>query len=74
MTPQQTFDAKYITATEIMETLGIARSTLLVARRNGKLPNPILIAGQIYIWERDKVRDYLAAWKLMLDTRRGWTA
>lgn len=68
---QQEFDKRYITTSEIVETLGISRSTVHVARVSGKLPDPIDVHGQVFIWERARVQEYLDAWKLMLDTRRG---
>lgn len=68
---QREFDERYITSSEIMEKLGVTRTTILLARRTGKLPDPIDIQGKIFIWERDKVKDYLAAWKVVLDARRG---
>jgi len=68
---QREFDERYITSSEIMDTLGVTRTTILLARRTGKLPDPIDIQGKIFIWERDKVKDYLAAWKVVLDARRG---
>lgn len=71
---QREFDERYITSSEIMEKLGVTRTTILLARRTGKLPDPINIQGKIFIWERDKVKSYLDAWKIVLDARRGATA
>ncbi len=68
---QEEFDEKYITTTGIMEYLDVNRSTVHYARVNGRLPEPISVHGQIYIWERSSVDPYLAAWKSLLDTRRG---
>lgn len=68
---QREFDERYITSSEIMEKLGVTRTTILHARRTGKLPDPIDIQGRIFIWERSKVADYLDAWKILLDARRG---
>lgn len=71
MTAQQEFDQKYITSSEIMKSLGVTRTTILTARRTGRLPNPIDIQGQIFIWEREKLKPYLDAWKIVLNVRRG---
>lgn len=71
---QREFDERYITSSEIMQTMGVTRTTILLARRTGKLPHPIDIQGKIFIWERDKVKPYLDAWKIVLDVRRGATA
>lgn len=71
---QQEFNAKYITATEIIETLEVSRSSVHAARVQGRLPNAIDLHGQIYIWERSRITPYLNAWKVMLDTRRGVAA
>lgn len=67
---QRAFDDHYITSSEIAETLGVSRSTVHVARVNGKLPNPIDVQGQIYIWERATIRGYLDAWGTMLRAQR----
>lgn len=68
---QDRFDKQYITSSEIMGELEISRSSILAARRTGRLPDAIFIHGQIYIWERDKIRPYLDAWKVVLNVRRG---
>lgn len=67
---QREFDERYITSSEIAETLGVSRSTILHARRTGKLPDMIVVRGRAFIWERDKVKDYIEAWKVVLDARR----
>ena len=68
---QREFDAKYITAGAVMSYLNVTRTSILAARRSGKLPDPIDIQGKFYIWERAKVMPYLQAWKMVLDARRG---
>lgn len=68
---QREFNERYITSSEIMEKLRVTRTTILLARRTGKLPDPINIQGKIFVWERDKVTPYLDAWKIVLDVRRG---
>lgn len=71
---QREFDERYISSTEIMRTMRVTRTTILSARRTGKLPEPIDIQGKIFIWERGKVKPYLDAWKIVLDVRRGAAA
>lgn len=71
---QREFDEKYITSSEIMDQLGVTRTAIFNARQTGKLPDPIDVQGQIFIWERDKVQPYLNAWKIVLDVRRGAAA
>lgn len=71
---QRQFNEQYITSSEIMDRLDVTRTTILAARRTGKLPDPIDIQGKIFIWERAKVTPYLEAWKIVLDARRGVTA
>lgn len=73
-TAQEEFDKKYITTTGIIAYLGVCRTTVHMARCGGKLPDPVDVQGQIYIWERDTIMPYLKAWKLMLDARRSVTA
>ena len=68
---QETFDNKYITSTEIIRELKINRTTLLFARRTGKLPEPIVVNdGRLYIWERASIQEYLSAWRVMLNAKR----
>lgn len=72
MSPQEEFDKAYITGSEICTTLGICRTSLLQARRSGRLPGAIEVAdGQMYVWDRVTVTPYLNAWKVILDVRRG---
>lgn len=71
---QEEFDRTYITTTEICRRLELSRSTVHVARATGKLPNPVDVQGQLYIWKRADVEPYLQAWKTILDARRGATA
>lgn len=66
---QLEFDNKYITSCEIQRELGVSRTALFYARQTGKLPDPIDVQGQLFIWERDKVRAYLDAWKTLRETQ-----
>jgi hypothetical protein len=69
---QREFDAKYITASEIMKDLGITRPALAYARTNNKLPAPIVLNdGTLFVWERQTVQPYLDLWKQALTFRRG---
>lgn len=71
-TPQEEFDAIYITSSEICEYLSISRSTIVQGKGRGLLPEPITINGaQIQLWKREQVMPHLDAWKLMLQARRG---
>jgi hypothetical protein len=69
---QEVFDTKYVTSTEILQELNIPRATLMNARRRGLLPQPIVVnGGQLFMWERELIKENLSAWKLMLQHRRG---
>lgn len=68
---QRAFDEWFISSSEIMKTLNVSRTTILSARRTGKLPGAIDIQGKIFIWDRDRIKPYLDAWKIVLDARRG---
>ena len=71
-TPQEKFDEMYITATEICREMGVSRAGILYARKKGYLPQPISINNdQIYIWERAPLQEYLNAWRIILNTKRG---
>lgn len=71
LTPQERFDQVYITSYEIQNTLGVQRSTVTTANKKGLLPDPITIPGsRTFVWEREKVREYLEAWRVVLEKRR----
>lgn len=71
-TPQEIFEAKYVSSTEIAERLGVNRTSVLYAHRNGKLPEPIVVNnGQLYLWERETVLPYVERWEQSLQHRRG---
>jgi predicted DNA-binding transcriptional regulator AlpA len=72
-TPEQRhFDQKYITATEIADTLGVSRPAVHYARKRGILPNPILVGpDMIFIWERAAVTPAINAWKEKLVVKKG---
>ena len=66
---QSKFDAMFITAHEICEELKVERCTVLFAKRNGKLPEPISVAN-CEIWIRSDIRPILDEWKVSLNKRR----
>lgn len=71
-TAQDRFNRKYISSVEIMKELNLNRSTLLYARKTGKLPGAIDVSeGRIFIWERETIQPYLDAWHMVLNARRG---
>ncbi len=70
-TAQQEFDETYITSTEITERLSIHRCTLILARKRGQLPDPILVNDQIFVWRRKDVEANLTQWEQSLKARRG---
>jgi len=54
-----------------MQEVGVSRTGLLYARKQGLLPNAIVVNdGQLYIWERGPLQPYIDAWKLVLHRRR----
>lgn len=72
---QTTFDDLYITASEIMETLGISRAAFLYARLRGKMPQaPIVVnKGRLLIWHRKEVQPIINSWKQEIDQRKSTT-
>lgn len=70
LTPQQRFDALYITSNEVARRVGVTRAGLLQARRSGQLPGFVLVNGNdIVIWERAAIEPYLKAWELQRAAR-----
>lgn len=68
---QTNFENMYITSQEICEDLNIKRSVLKFARDTGKLPPAIVLnKGQVLLWRRDEVKDYLSSWKIILKAKR----
>ena len=77
MNAQQEFDRKYITSTEVCTSLGIERSTLLLAIRGGRFPEGITVnrpngATLMRLWERESVTSLIRDWHTTL--ARGATA
>jgi len=71
VTAQEAFDRHYVSSAEIVQRLGITRATVLKARRDGRLPDPIRINGsQLFIWERSTVEPYLDKWEKLIRARR----
>ena len=68
MSAQQEFDNKYISSTEVCQELGIHRTTVLLAIKSERLPEPIMLRRpngqpQILLWERAPLLPILADWK-----------
>jgi orotate phosphoribosyltransferase-like protein len=71
LTTQQEFDAKYISSAQIVDELHVSRSAVLHARKRGMLPDAVVVNnGDIFIWDREKIKPYLDAWRLTLSVRR----
>lgn len=69
-TPQEEFDREFITSTEIVDRLGISRSTLTRAIQRKQIPDPIRTAdGQTTIWRREEIEPALKEWALTLPMR-----
>jgi predicted DNA-binding transcriptional regulator AlpA len=68
---QEEFDRVYITSSEICKMLRISRASLVLARRRGSVPEPILVnSAQIHIWRRSDIQETINSWKLVLQARR----
>lgn len=62
-TPQQRFDAAYITTQEIMELVNVTRPTV-IAKLKHRFPT--IKIGNTYFWERTpEITNFLQAWDLM---------
>lgn len=68
---QETFDQKYVSSREILQRLKVTRPTISQARKRGLLPEPIVINDTlIFLWERDVVEPFIAAWETILKVKR----
>jgi hypothetical protein len=71
-TAQQRFERTYITSAEVCKEMGVNRTTVLAAKKCGLLPDPVIVNDKLVcLWERERVRPYIDAWKLVLHARRG---
>lgn len=71
---QTEFDSLYMTSSEICSRLNVKRSSVVIARQRGALPDPIVVQGcKIHIWKRADVMPYVRAWETQLKIRRGET-
>ena len=64
---QEEFDKKYISSTEVCQQVGVHRTTVLLAVKTQRLPEPIVLRRpngdpQIMLWPRDTVAPLLADW------------
>ncbi len=67
MSAQKEFDEKYISSTVVCQQLGIHRTTVLLALKTGRLPDPVVLRRpngqpQILLWERGPMVPILAEW------------
>lgn len=63
-TPQEDFDAKYITTTEVIAEMGVSRCAVTRAVGRGSLPQPISVGTMnLSIWERSEMTPAMQAWK-----------
>lgn len=67
---QQRFDAQYVSGLEIRKRLNVAGCTITLARQRGDLPEPIIVGGNVHVWERTIIEPYLAKWQKVLGVRR----
>lgn len=75
MTPQEEFDAKYITSTEICTTLEVTRASVVNARERGDLPEPVRINRpngdpHIMLWLRADAAPFVERWRVKLTEAR----
>jgi len=62
-TPQQRFNAAYITAQELMDSLNVSRPTVLYKLKE-RFPH--IKIGNTYFWERTpELTNFVHAWELM---------
>lgn len=68
---QTEFDRKFITSSEVCERLRVTRVAIHIRRKNGKLPNAIVIGpALVTLWERDDIEPFLQEWQEHLTKRR----
>jgi hypothetical protein len=75
VSPQEQFDAQYITSTEICRDLGVTRASVTNARDRGALPEPVRINRangdpHIMIWLREEATPLIEAWRSELQAKR----
>lgn len=69
---QLLFDQRYITSSEICDSLGVSRFAIHVRRKSGHLPGAIMVNGAaLTLWERDSIQPFLDKWRAHLAKRRG---
>ena len=69
---QEQFDKTFITATEVSAEMQVSRATVLRAKERGDLPDAIIVGDHyVCLWEREKLRPHLEAWKERLASRKG---
>lgn len=74
-TPQECFDDKYVTSTELCVDLKVSRVSVLNKRRAGGLPGGIEIQTRggstlVLLWEREHIKPHVDAWRKQLARRQ----
>jgi hypothetical protein len=73
-TPQEDFDSKYVTSTELCVDLDVTRSSIFNRRKAGGLPGAIEVRtrdGSIHLllWLREEIAPHLEQWRAQLRKR-----
>ena len=50
--------SNFLRVTEVMKMTGLAKSTVWLWVREGKLPQPIKLSPRVTVWEEDSIREW----------------
>lgn len=50
--------SNFLRITEVMKMTGLAKSTVWLWVKEGKLPQPIKLSPRVTVWEEDSIREW----------------
>mgnify|MGYP003596193242 CR=1 FL=1 len=50
---------KYLRITQVIEKIGVGKSTIWLWSKEGKFPKPIKISTKVTVWEEEKIDEWI---------------
>lgn len=63
------FKTQYMTTSDVIDYMGVTRTALFIARKDGRIPYGINIEGRTTVWPREFIMPYLEAWRAVRDAK-----
>lgn len=50
---------KYLRITQVIQKIGVGKSTIWLLSKEGKFPKPIKISTKVTVWEEEKIDEWI---------------